>query len=179
MRACLDFVRFIDWLNRRVSLLATWLVLLACLVSALNAGIRYAFGLSSNAWLELQWYMFAGIVMLGAPAVLSCNAHVRVDVFYGRFSSRVCAWIDILGAALFLLPMAGLMFWLSWPLAWDSYLTGEMSSQAQGLIRWPAKMLIPVGAALLALQGVAEIVKRIAYLGGQYNMDTHYEKPLQ
>jgi TRAP-type mannitol/chloroaromatic compound transport system permease small subunit len=107
------------------------------------------------------------------------NEHVRVDVFYGKFSSRVCAWIDILGSALFLLPVAGLILWLSWPLAWQSYVSGEMSSQAQGLIRWPAKMAIPVGAALLVLQGVAEILKRLAYLRGQYNMDTHYEKPLQ
>jgi len=179
MRTALAFVHGVEWINRRVGLLATWLVLLACLVSALNAGVRYTFGVSSNAWLELQWYMFAGMVMLGAPAVLSLNQHVRVDVFYGRFSSRTCAWIDILGSALFLLPMASLIFWLSWPLAWDSYLSGEMSSQAQGLIRWPAKLAIPVGAALLALQGVAEILKRLAYLRGQYNMDTHYEKPLQ
>ena len=179
MKAALAFVRHVDWINRRVGLLATWLVLLACLVSALNAGMRYTFGVSSNAWLELQWYMFAGMVMLGAPCVLSLNEHVRVDVRYGRFTSRTCAWIDIVGTALFLLPMALVTLWLSWPLAADSYLTGEMSSQAQGLIRWPAKMTIPVGAALLALQGVAEIIKRIAYLRGQYNMDTHYEKPLQ
>jgi TRAP-type mannitol/chloroaromatic compound transport system permease small subunit len=179
MKAALKFVHGVEWINRRVGLVATWLVLLACLVSALNAGVRYTFGISSNAWLELQWYMFAGMVMLGAPAVLSLNEHVRVDVFYGKFPSRVCAWIDILGSALFLLPMAGLILWLSWPLAWESYATGEMSSQAQGLIRWPAKMAIPVGAALLALQGVAEILKRLAYLRGQYNMDTHYEKPLQ
>lgn len=179
MNAALAFVRYVEWINKRVGLLAAWLVLLSCLVSALNAGVRYTFGVSSNAWLELQWYMFAGIVMLGAPYVLSLKEHVRVDVFYGRLSSRTCAWIDIIGAALFLLPMAILTVWLSWPLAMDSYLTGEMSSQAQGLIRWPAKMAIPVGMALLALQGVAEILKRLAYLRGQYNMDTHYEKPLQ
>ena len=179
MWACLVFVRFVDWLNRRVSLLAIWLVLLVCLVSALNAGVRYTLGVSSNGWLELHWYMFAGIVMLGAPPVLSLNERARFDVFYGRFSSRVRAWIDIFGAALLLLPMASLMFWLSWPLAWDSYLAGEMSSLAHGLIRWPAEILMPVGAALLALQGVAEIPKRIAYLRGQYSMDTHDEKPLQ
>ena len=179
MSACLVFVRCVDWLNRRVSLLAIWLVLLACLGSALNAGVRYTFGVSSIGWLARQWYLFAGIVMLGAPAVASLNERVRFDVFYGRFSSRVRAWIDIFGAALFVLPMASLMFWLSWPLAWDSYLAGEMSSLAHGLIRWLAEVLIPVGAALLVLQGVADILKRIAYVRGQYSMDTHHEKPLQ
>lgn len=179
MNATLAFVRGVEWLSRRAGLLATWMVLLACLVSAVNATMRYLFGISSNAWLEMQWYLFAGMVMLGAPAVLALNEHVRVDVIYGRLSSRACVWVDIAGTALFLLPMAGLIAWLSWPLAWDAYRTGEMSSQAQGLVRWPVKMLIPLGATLLVLQGIAEILKRLAYLRGRYDMNTHYEKPLQ
>jgi TRAP-type mannitol/chloroaromatic compound transport system permease small subunit len=179
MKALLGFAGLVDRINQRVCLIATWLVLLACLVSAGNAAIRYSLNISSNAWLELQWYMFAAIVMLGASYTLKLNEHVRVDVLYARFSSHLAAWIDLLGAILFLMPAALLIMYMSWPLFWDSYVTGEMSSNAGGLIRWPAKLVIPVGAALLAVQGLSEIVKRIGYLRGQYDMDTHYEKPLQ
>jgi TRAP-type mannitol/chloroaromatic compound transport system permease small subunit len=179
MNALLKFITFTDHINRKIGQFASGLVLLACLVSSFNAVIRYLFGISSNGWLELQWYMFAGIVLLGAPAVLSLNEHVRVDVFYGNYAPRTSAWIDICGGILFLLPMCLILFWLSLPLALDSLATAEMSSQAQGLVRWPVKMLIPLGSVLLVLQGVAEIFKRFAYLRGQYNMDSHYEKPLQ
>ena len=173
------FAHLIDRINQRIALIATWLVLLACVVSAGNAVIRYAFNLSSNAWLELQWYMFAVIVMLGAAYVLRINEHVRVDVLYARYGPRTCAWIDLLGTIFFLMPAAILIAWMSSATFWDSFITGEMSSNAGGLIRWPVKLTIPVGATLLALQGFAEIVKRIGYLRGQYTMDTHYEKPLQ
>ncbi len=179
MKSLLAFAGLVDRINQRVCLVATWFVLLSVLVSAGNASVRYAFSMSSNAWLELQWYMFAGIVMLGAAYALKMNEHVRVDVLYVRLAPRTCAWIDLLGTIFFLMPAAILIAWMSWPLFWDSLVTGEMSSNAGGLIRWPAKLTIPVGAALLALQGLAEIVKRIGYLRGQYDMDTHYEKPLQ
>jgi TRAP-type mannitol/chloroaromatic compound transport system permease small subunit len=123
--------------------------------------------------------MFAGIVMLGAAYVLRMNEHVRVDVLYARYSPRTAAWVDLLGTIFFLMPAVILIAWMSSPMFWDSLITREMSSNAGGLIRWPVKLSIPVGATLLALQGLAEIVKRIGYLRGQYTMDTHYEKPLQ
>jgi TRAP-type mannitol/chloroaromatic compound transport system permease small subunit len=179
MKALLGFAGLVDRINQRVCLIATWFVLLSCLVSAGNAAIRYALNISSNAWLELQWYMFAAIVMLGTSYTLKLNEHVRVDVLYARFSSRLAAWVDLLGAILFLMPAALLIMYMSWPLFWDSYVSKEMSSNAGGLIRWPAKLVIPIGAGLLALQGLSEIIKRIGYLRGQYDMDTHYEKPLQ
>jgi len=179
MQGLLAFAGLIDRINQRVGMLATWLVLLSCLVSAGNATIRYLLSMSSNAWLELQWYMFAGIVMLGASYTLKLNEHVRVDVLYGGLQARARAWIDLLGTIFFLMPTALLIAWMSWPMFWDSYATGEMSSNAGGLIRWPVKLLVPVGAVLLALQGLSEIIKRVGYLRGQYDMDTHYEKPLQ
>jgi TRAP-type mannitol/chloroaromatic compound transport system permease small subunit len=179
MKSLFAFAGLVDRINQRICLIATWLVLLSCLVSALNASVRYAFSVSSNAWLELQWYMFAGIVMLGVSYTLKLNEHVRVDVLYARFPPRTAAWVDLLGAIFFLMPAAVLIAWMSWPQFAESFTSGEMSSNAGGLIRWPVKLLIPVGAALLALQGLSEIVKRIGYLRGQYDMDTHYEKPLQ
>ena len=154
-------------------------MLLSCLVSAGNASIRYALDISSNAWLELQWYMFAGIVMLGASYTLKMNEHVRVDVVYANLKPRACAWVDLVGGIVFLLPTAVLIAWMSWGFFWEAFVSGEISSNAGGLIRWPVKLVIPVGAALLALQAVAEIIKRIAYLRGEYEMDTHYDRPLQ
>jgi TRAP-type mannitol/chloroaromatic compound transport system permease small subunit len=175
----LKFTRWIDALNDRLAILAAYLVLLACLVSGINAAIRYAFAIGSNAWLELQWYMFAGIVMFGTAKVLRVNEHVRVDIVYGGRSPRTKATIDLIGLALFLLPMTLLMVYLSWPFVVDSYVSNEMSSNAGGLIRWPFKVILPLGFALLALQGAAEIIKRVAYLRGELQMDTHYERPLQ
>ena len=154
-------------------------MLLSCLISAGNATIRYALDMSSNAWLELQWYMFAGIVMLGASYTLKMNEHVRVDVVYANLKPRACAWVDLVGGIVFLLPTAVLIAWMSWGFFWEAFVSGEISSNAGGLIRWPVKLVIPVGAALLALQAVAEIIKRIAYLRGEYEMDTHYDRPLQ
>src|SRR5260221_5808310 len=179
MKSLLAFAQLVDRINQRVGYLATWLVLLSCLVSAGNATIRYALNLSSNAWLELQWYLFAGIVMLGAAYTLKLNEHVRVDVVYANLGPRTCAWIDLLGTLFFLMPAALIIAWMSAPIFWESFTNGEMSSNAGGLIRWPVKIILPVGAALLALQGFAEIVKRVGYLRGEYDMDTHYEKPLQ
>lgn len=179
MKALLAFIRFMDFVSERVGKIAAWLVLLSCLISAGNAMVRYSLDTSSNAWLEIQWYMFAGIVVLGAATALERNEHVRVDVIYGRLAPRTCVWIDLLGALFFLLPAAILLAWMSWPLFVDSYRTGEMSTNAGGLIRWPFKILLPAGFGLLALQGIAEVIKRVLWLLGKYDMDTHYERPVQ
>ena len=175
----LKFTRYVDAVNDRIAIVAAYLVLLACLVSGANAAIRYAFDRSSNAWLELQWYMFAGMVMFGTAKVLRVNEHVRVDIIYGGRASRTKAVIDLLGLVFFLLPATLLMIYFSWPFVVDSYVSKEMSSNSGGLIRWPFKVILPLGFALLAVQGVAEVIKRFAYLRGQLQMDTHYERPLQ
>jgi len=158
--------RFIDGVNDRVGRAVAWLVLAAVLVSSGNAVFRYALNLSSNAWLEIQWYLFSGVFLLAAGYTLQKNAHVRIDVVSGRLSPRAQAWIDLLGGLLFLLPMALLILYLSWPMFMQSYVGHEISSDAGGLVRWPVKLLMPVGFALLVLQGVSEIVKRIAFLRG-------------
>jgi TRAP-type mannitol/chloroaromatic compound transport system permease small subunit len=167
MDKALAAARVIDALNERVGRLLTWLVLLAVLVSAGNAVSRYGFNLSSNAWLEIQWYMFSLIFLLGAGYTLKHNGHVRVDILYGRFSQRTQAWIDLLGGLFFLLPMAAIIAWLGWTGFAEAYAIGETSPDAGGLIRWPVRMAIPLGFALLALQGVAEIIKRVAFLMGK------------
>lgn len=179
MSALLRFARYVDAVNDRFAIVASYLVLLACLVSAGNAAIRYAFAGGSNAWLELAWYMFAGIVMFGTSKVLRVNEHVRVDIIYGGRESRTKALIDLIGMIVFLMPMTLLMIYFSWPFVVESYVTKEMSSNAGGLIRWPFRIILPLGFALLALQGAAEIIKRIAFLRGELRMDTHYERPLQ
>ncbi|MPZ43864.1 MAG: TRAP transporter small permease subunit [Betaproteobacteria bacterium] len=179
MRALLKVARGIDAANAAFGRIAVWLVLLACAVSAGNAVSRYAFDLSSNAWLELQWYMFAGMVMLGAPFVLKVNGHVRVDILYGQASPRTRAWIDLAGLALFLLPVMIALMVMSWPFFVESYLDNEVSGNAGGLLRWPVKLVIPVGFALMVLQGIAEVIKRIGFLLGLIEMNAQYEMPLQ
>jgi TRAP-type mannitol/chloroaromatic compound transport system permease small subunit len=179
MKSLLRFAHAVDWINERLARIALWAVFLSCMVSAVNATVRYLISESSNAWLELQWYLFAVTVMLGAPFVLKVNEHVRVDVIYSRLAPRRQALIDLFGLVLFLMPAALLLAWLSWPYVLDSYLTHEMSSNSGGLLRWPFKVLIPIGFGMLSLQGIAEIIKRIAFLQGSYAMDTHYERPLQ
>jgi TRAP-type mannitol/chloroaromatic compound transport system permease small subunit len=169
----------IDWLNEKVGRIAVWAVLVSCLVSAVNATLRYLISSSSNAWLELQWYLFGVMVLLGAPFVLKVNEHVRVDVVYSRLTPRRQAMIDLFGIIFFLMPAAILLAWMSWPWFVDSYVNNEMSSNAGGLVRWPVKLLLPLGFGLLMLQGISEIIKRIAYLRGLITMDTHYERPLQ
>ena len=169
----------IDWINERLGRIAVWLVLLSCMVSAGNASFRYLFDNSSNAWLEMQWYMFAYIVMLGASYTLKVNEHVRVDLVYGMLSGRGRAWVDLLGTIFFLLPAAGLFMVLAWPQFHDSWMQQEISSNAGGLIRWPAKFALPVGYFFLTLQAISEIIKRVGFLAGKHNMDTHYERPLQ
>ena len=156
--------RTIDVTNEAIGRAVLWFVGLATLISAGNALARYGLGISSNAWLEIQWYLFAGIILLAAGYTLKHNGHVRIDVVYGRFSARTRAWIDLFGTLFFLLPLCGLMLWLSLPGFVDSFVSGETSPDAGGLIRWPVRLVIPLGFALLGLQGVAEVIKRIAYL---------------
>jgi TRAP-type mannitol/chloroaromatic compound transport system permease small subunit len=171
--------RAIDWLNARFGVIANWLVLLACLISAGNAGSRYLFSVSSNGWLEIQWYMFGAMVLLGAPYTLKVNEHVRVDLIYGLASERARIWIDIVGGFLFLLPICAILIYFTWPWFVDSWKINEVSSNAGGLVRWPVKLMLPVGFALLALQGVSEIIKRIAALEHLVDIEFKYEKPLQ
>jgi len=159
-----SFSRLIDTTNDYVGNAVRWLVAAATLISALNALARYGFGMSSNAWLEIQWYLFAAIILLSAGHTLKHNGHVRIDVFYSRCSARTQAWIDLFGTLFFLLPLCGLLIWLSWPGFVESFLSGERSPDAGGLIRWPVRLLIPLGFALLALQGISELIKRIAIL---------------
>jgi TRAP-type mannitol/chloroaromatic compound transport system permease small subunit len=179
MNGLLRFSDRVDTLNRWFAVLASACVLAACLVSAGNAGLRYAFSLGSNAWLELQWYLFAYLVMLGAAQVLKVNEHVRVDLVYGMLSVRSKLWIDLMGLLVFMMPATLYLLMLSWPPALDAWNTGEISPNAGGLVRWPARFALPIGFALLALQGVAEIIKRVAMLAGYITAETHYDRPLQ
>lgn len=167
MNGLLTLSRWIDALNERIGRMVYWLVLIVALVSAGNAISRYGFGLSSNAWLELQWYMFSAIFLLGAGYTLKHNGHVRVDVIYGHLSKRSQAVIDLIGGLVFLLPVVLLMMWMSWHGFISSWELQEMSPDAGGLIRWPVKLIIPVGLILLALQGISESIKRLAFLLGR------------
>jgi len=166
LRFLLRLSALIDALTDRIGRATRWLVLVAVLVSAGNALLRYGVNLSSNAWLELQWYLFSAVFLLGAGYTLKANGHVRIDLVSGRLTPRAQAWIDIVGTLFFLLPMAGILLYFSWPMFLDSYVTGELSSDAGGLVRWPAKLLIPAGFALLILQAAAELIRRIAFLAG-------------
>jgi TRAP-type mannitol/chloroaromatic compound transport system permease small subunit len=175
----LTFSSFIDRLNDRFGVLASWLVLIAVLISAGNAIIRYSLSLSSNAWLEIQWYLFTGMVMFGAATTLRLNEHVRVDVFYALYPNRVRLWLDFWGGILFLLPMCLIIGWNSLELFFNSFVQNETSSNAGGLLRWPARIMIPIGFLLLFLQGISEIIKRYAALQGIIKIDPKYERPLQ
>ena len=166
MRVLLAFSRGIDALNERIGRVVLWLVLAMALLSSINAVSRYLFNRSSNAWLELQWYMFAAVFLLCAGYTLLHNEHIRIDVISSRFSSRTRAWVDIFGTLFFLLPMAIVILKLSWPIFMNAWVSEEMSSNAGGLIRWPARALVPAGFLLLTLQGLSELIKRIAFLRG-------------
>jgi TRAP-type mannitol/chloroaromatic compound transport system permease small subunit len=179
VRELLRFSRMIDRLNERFGLVANFFVLLACAISAGNAASRYLFSESSNAWLEIQWYLFAAMVLFGGPLTLKLNEHVRVDLFYGMASERMRLWIDILGGLLFLLPFCAIVIYFTWPWFIESWQIGETSSNAGGLVRWPVKLILPIGFVLLALQGISEIIKRIAAIDNVIHLDVHYEKPLQ
>ncbi|AWI57482.1 TRAP transporter small permease subunit [Sinorhizobium fredii] len=202
MQLALRFIAVIDGLSRRVGIVAIYLVLFCSLISAFNAIFRYStdsllwlqgnyggatiFGgmldlyrNNSNTLSEMQWYMFAGMVLLGGPWALKMNEHVRVDLFYGWVSERTRTWIDLLGGIFFLLPMCLLMIYFTWPWFVQSWVTNEGSLNAGGLPRWPVKLLIPVGFGLVALQGVAEITKCVLALTTNYVREFAYEKPLQ
>jgi len=166
MKLCLALSRAIDWLNERVGRISYWLVLLAVLISSGNAIVRYTFDRSSNAWLEIQWYLFSAVFLFCAGYTLLHNQHVRIDIVSGRFSKRVRTWIEIFGTVVFLLPMAVLITWLSWPVFVDAYVHHEVSTNAGGLTVWPARLMLPVGFLLLVLQGVSELIKRVAFLQG-------------
>jgi TRAP-type mannitol/chloroaromatic compound transport system permease small subunit len=179
VKGLLAISRGIDWFNTQLAVVANWLVLLAALISAGNAASRYVFSESSNAWLEIQWYMFAGMVLLGGPYTLKMNEHVRVDLVYGLVSERTRIWIDIVCGFLFLLPICVILTYFTWPWFVDSWMINEQSSNAGGLVRWPVKLLMPVGFGLMAIQGVSELIKRIAALEHVIEADFKYEKPLQ
>jgi len=163
----------IDAITERIGRFVYWLILLVVVISAANAVVRKAFNYSSNAYLEIQWYLFSAIFLLGAGYTLMRNEHVRIDIISGRLSARTQNWIDVLGIVLFLFPMAFVIGWLSWPLFMDSFVRHEVSTNAGGLIIWPARLLVPIGFTLLILQGISELIKRIAFLRG------HIPNPLE
>ena len=179
MRPLLAVSNAIDQLNEKIGYVCNLLVLLACLVSAGNAMIRYAFGYSSNGWLELQWYMFAILVMFGASYTFKRNEHVRVEILYLMLSERGQLRLDMIGTLFFMIPACLLLAYLSWPFFMQAYAVGEMSGNAGGLIRWPIKFVIPSGFVMLALQGVSEVIKRFAALRGEATIDAKYERPTQ
>jgi len=163
----------IDALTERIGRFVYWLILVVVVISAANAVVRKAFNYSSNAYLEIQWYLFSAIFLIGAGYTFLRNEHVRIDIISGRLSARTQNWIDVLGIIFFLFPMAIVIGWLSWPLLLDSYVRNEVSTNAGGLIIWPARLLVPVGFTLLVLQGISELIKRIAFLRG------HIPNPLE
>ena len=202
MGGLLAVSRAIDSFSHKLGVIANYLVLFAALLSALNAGIRYGInGLiklsreyhflagiqgfvrwysdNSNSFLEAQWYMFAAMVLFGAAWTLKVNEHVRVDLVYGSVSDRARIWIDLLGGILFLMPMCVILMYFTWPWFVDSWQSGEVSSNAGGLVRWPVKLVLPVGFGFVALQGISEIIKCVAALTVGYRRAHAYEKPLQ
>lgn len=166
MRALLAASRLVDRCTERFGQLLYWLILATVVISAGNAVVRKAFNWSSNGLLEIQWYLFSAVFLLGAGYTLLRNEHVRIDVIAGRLSKRAQAWIDIIGTVFFLLPMAILIGWLAWPAFVDTWQRNEVSTNAGGLIVWPARLLMPIGFAMLAIQGISELIKRIAFLMG-------------
>jgi len=166
LNALLSLSRAIDKLNERIGLTVSWLVLAAVLISAANAIVRKAFNVSSNSFLEIQWYLFSVVFLFCAGYTLLRNQHVRIDVIAGRLSPQAQAWIDILGTIFFLMPMALTIMWLSWPVFVQAYERHEVSTNAGGLIIWPARLLVPIGFFLLVIQGVSELIKRVAFLKG-------------
>lgn len=166
MQALLSLARGIDRLNEWVGKSVIWLILLAILVSAVNAIIRKAFSVSSNAWLELQWYLYGAAFMLAAAYTLKENEHIRIDIFYGTRSRRAQHWIDLIGHVLFLTPFVVLMTWMTAPYAYQAWKIGQISTNAGGLVIWPARAVLVVGFALLTLQAISEIIKKIAVMRG-------------
>jgi TRAP-type mannitol/chloroaromatic compound transport system permease small subunit len=172
---------WIDALNERVGRFVYWMVLVMVLISAGNATSRYALNLASNAWLELQWYLFSAVFLLCAGYTLLHNEHIRIDVVSSHLSMRTRVWIDVFGTLFFLLPMSLYIMWSSWPIFMNAWNSGEVSGSAGGLIRWPARLLVPLGFFLLSLQGVSELIKRIAQLRGllPMTMEQHADPALE
>ena len=166
MQTLLRISRAIDALNVKIGQALIWLVLVMALVSAGNAIFRYLFNLSSNAWLELQWYLFSAVFLLCAGYTLLNDEHIRIDVVSSHLSRRAQLWIDIFGTVFFLLPVSIFIMWLSWPVFMNAWTSQEISGNAGGLIRWPVRLLVPLGFFLLSLQGISEFIKRVAYLRG-------------
>jgi len=166
MKPLLALSRLIDTVNRWVGAIIIWFVLAAVLISAGNAVMRKAFNVGSNAYLELQWYLFAAVFLLGAGYTFLRNAHVRIDFISTRLSPRARNWVDILGIVVFLMPLCLILITLSWPLIVNAWVSGEMSQNAGGLVRWPVYFLLPAGMALLLAQSLSELIKRVAFLRG-------------
>jgi TRAP-type mannitol/chloroaromatic compound transport system permease small subunit len=166
LKALLALSRAIDAVNERVGRTVCWLVLVAVLISAANAVVRKTFNVSSNSFLEIQWYLFSVVFLFCAGYTLLRNQHVRIDVIAGRLSPQTQAWIDILGTIFFLMPMALTIMWLSWPVFVEAYQRHEVSTNAGGLIIWPARLMVPIGFFLLVIQGLSELIKRVAFLLG-------------
>ncbi len=166
MAGLLRLSRWIDALNARIGKAMSWFILAAVIVSSVNASVRFAISKSSNSWLELQWYLFGAVVLLGSAYTLQQNEHIRIDIISSRLSANARNWIDIFGHIFFLAPLCIVMIWLGAPFFWRSITSGEISASAGGLIMWPAKMLVPLGFILLMLQGVSEFIKRVAVMKG-------------
>lgn len=167
MNALLGFARAVDWLTERIGRAIGWLLLAAVIISTVNALVRYGFDVGSNAWLELQWYLFAAVFMLGAGYVFLHDQHVRIDVLASRLPRRAQVWIDVVGIVVFLLPLCVFVAWTALPSIGKAIATMEVSANPGGLIRWPLYVLVPIGFALLFLQSVSELVKRIGFLAGR------------
>ncbi len=166
MHALLLLSKKIDALSEWVGRWVAWLLLFAVLISAANAVVRKAFNMSSNGFLEIQWYLFAATFLLASGYTLMRQEHVKIDVISGRFSKRTQVWIDIIGICVFLFPFVIVIIKLAMPLVINAYVTQEVSSNAGGLIRWPVFALLPAGLLLLGIQAVSELIKRIAFLQG-------------
>lgn len=179
MSVLLKLSAAIDWICALAGRAVSWLILAAVLVSAGNAISRKAFDMSSNAWLELQWYLFGAVFMIAAAYTLQRNEHIRIDILSGMFAKRTRDWIDLFGHVFFLMPFVLLMLWLLVPYVARSYRTGEISGNAGGLILWPANAVILAGFALLFLQAISEIIKRIAVVAGRIDdpMPDHHSHP--
>ena len=166
MPSLLRFSAFIDALNEWIGKAVAWLGLAAVVICTITAVARYALNIGSNAWLEIQWYLNSAVFLLVAAWALKRNEHVRIDVIAGRLSPRAQAWIDIVGSLFMLLPAVAIIAWYSWPSLVSSWRIQEYSSDPGGLIRWPVRILIPVAFTLLGLQGISELIKRVAFLKG-------------
>ena len=173
MHALLKLSKGIDWLNTLIGKNVIWLIFAATIICAVNAIVRKAFNISSNAYLEIQWYLFAATFLLAAAYTLLNGEHVKIDVIYTHFTKRTQMWIDIFGFTCFLLPFCIAILWYGIPFFLKGYISGETSSNAGGLVRWPVYLMMPLGFGLLLLQGLSEIIKRLAFLQGLIEDPTH------